>query len=282
MTSGNPHDRRKSPWDGMRNTFSLLIFLLSFSISVLLWAGSNHPRLEQDVADLKRVQETNSKILADTAQQVTTLQQALQALKGAGEENNHFIQEGGQKNEKMLREFDYRLSGIEERLTLFQTQLNEFLSKGRVASTGKKGAESEAEGALYHRALAEINLQNFKEAKDLFERFLQKYPKSSLAGNAQYWKGEALYALKDYPAAILEFQKVIQKYSKSDKVPGAVLKQGYCFYEMKNYLDSKAFLKKVLADYPRSEEAAHAEERIAKIDKALAKGPVQATVISPP
>lgn len=88
-----------------------------------------------------------------------------------------------------------------------------------------------------------------------------------MADNAQYWKGETLYALKDYSNAILEFQKVVKKYPKGEKAPGAILKQGYSFYEMKNYPDAKAFLQLVVSNYPGSEESGYARERIQKIDQ---------------
>ena len=65
-----------------------------------------------------------------------------------------------------------------------------------------------------------MNTQNYKQAITLFNDFLKKFPKSNLADNAQYWKGEALFALKDYPNSVMEFQKVITNYPKSDKVPG--------------------------------------------------------------
>src|SRR2546422_7060560 len=40
-------------------------------------------------------------------------------------------------------------------------------------------------------------------------RSLARYPKHPLAGNAQYWIGEAYYVQHDYPQALVEFQKVL-------------------------------------------------------------------------
>jgi tol-pal system protein YbgF len=162
--------------------------------------------------------------------------------------------------------------------------MNDFLLKP-AAVTEPKGKKSQAKGktpadndqdVLYRRALSEINLQNYRAALPLFDQFLKKFPRSHLAGNAQYWKGEALYASKDYANAILEFQKVVKNHAKSEKVPGAVLKQGYCFYEMQNYPDSKAFLEKVITNHPTSGEAAQAKERLHKIEQVLAKKPATA------
>ncbi len=242
--------------------------LLGFVLIALLSPLTSWGGTDQDIAELKRVQEVNSKTLAEAVQNITALRQELQELKGSIEEAQHFIQEGTSKNDKILREFDYRLTGVEERMTLQASELAELSSK---MIPKKKGVVTEAESTLYRRALTEINLQNFKSSLQLFTQFLEKYPRSVLADNAQYWKGEALYASKDYPNAVLEFQKVIKKYPKSEKVPGAILKQGYSLYEAKEYLDSKAFLQKVITNYPKSDEAAEAKERIQKIDLLLAK-----------
>ncbi len=246
--------------------FSLSLLTSSFSLA---WAG----KLDQEVDELKRIQDTNNKTLADTVQAVTSLRQEMQELKGSLEELKHFFQEGSQKNDKMINEFDYRLTGMEERVTLLHEQMQDFLNKSQ--APGKKGSKSEeSEESLYKHALSDVNTQNYKVALQTFDKFLQKYPKSSLADNAQYWKGEAYFALKDFPNAVLEFQKVVKKYPKSDKVPGAILKQGYAFFEIKEYMDAKAFLQKVITEFPTSEAASSAKEKLQKVDQILAKGPV--------
>jgi len=248
----------------------IIKFLTIFLLAPISFSFASDKLNQRELADLKRIQETNNQILADTVQAVNAIRNELQEIKGAIEENRHFVQEGSANNEKLLREYDYRLTGVEERITLLVNQVEEVASR----SVGvKKAAASDEEAALYRRAMAEINVQNYKAAITLFNQFLQKYPKSTLADNAQYWKGESLYASKDFPNAIIEFQKVVKKYPRSEKIPAAVLKQGYCFFESKEYLDAKAFLQKVIQDYPKSEEAALAKERIQKINQILAKLP---------
>ena len=255
-----------------------LILLLSLAV-LASSAESRETRLEQDLADLKRVEDTNSKILAETVQNATAMRQEIQSMKGSIEEVQHFFQEGSEKNEKFLRDFDMRVTGMEERLSLYESQLKEFLSKGQPIAT-RKGQKENDEDVLYRRALTEINLQNYKAAGQLFDQFMLKFSKSSMGPNAQYWKGETFYALRDYRNAILEFQKVVKKFPKSEKAPGAVLKQGYSFYEMKDYPVAKTFLKLVVSQYPKSEESGQARERIQKIDQLLAKPPI--TSVPPP
>lgn len=232
--------------------------------------GAPIDKLQKDLDELKRIVDTNNKILAETVQAVTQLRTDLQAFSGEIEAAKHFIEERGQTNEKTLREFDFRITGLEEKFGIHSQQLEEILSKGPAAA---KSATSGEELADYQQALNEVNAQNFKNAVGLFEQFLKKYPKSSLADNAQYWKGEAYFAMKDYAQAILEFEKVNKNHPRSPKAPAARLKQGYAFYEMKSYADAKAFLQKLIGQYPNSEEATLARERLQKIDQLLASNP---------
>jgi tol-pal system protein YbgF len=246
------------------------LFLALFSFTLLSSPSEARRADPSEIEDLRRVQESNGAILADTVQKINTIQVDLQAMKGALEENRHFFQQESQKNDKILRDFDLRLTGMEERLSLFESQIQEIMNKGGVKGTGPSVPAGD-EGELYRKALAEVNAQNFKAALPLFDQFLKKYPKSSMADNAQYWKGETLYGLKQFPEAVLEFQKVVKKYPRSDKVPAAVLKQGYCFFEAKEYLDAKAFLQKVVTQYPKSDEASKAREKIQQVDEFLKK-----------
>ena len=250
------------------------LVVLSFLIlPCVVWAGPSdklQKQLQGEIGELRRILDANSKILAETVQAVTQLRTDLQAFSGEIETAKHFIEERGQGNEKSLQEFDFRITGIEEKFVVHSQQLEEILSKGPAAA---KSVTTGEELADYQQALSEINTQNFKKAIELFDQFMKKYPKSSLADNAQYWKGEAHFAMKDYVQAILEFEKVNKNHPRSTKAPAARLKQGYAFYEMKSYQDAKVFLQKLLGQYPNSEEATLARERLQKVDQILASNP---------
>ncbi len=60
-----------------------------------------------------------------------------------------------------------------------------------------------------------------------FQQFLQSYPQSSLADNAQYWLGESYYVTRDFQNAAAAFQTVLDRWPDSRKAPDALLKLGY-------------------------------------------------------
>lgn len=247
----------------MRWFFLLLLLFLS----PLVWADGLSDRvnlLEKQVAEIQRVVETNNRSVAEALLTLSQVRAEFQALKGQLEENRHFFDQYKADSSRLLEDIDHRISGLEDRFSLLATQMNELLEKGPPPT---KAAVKNEEGlsALYNKGLGLVNNRSYKEAISTFGQFIQQYPKSDLAGNAQYWIGETYFALRDFKTAITEFQKVVEKYPNNQKVASAILKQGFSFYEMKAYPEAEAFLRKVIAKYPKSSEAGKAEERLKKL-----------------
>src|SRR5574343_950903 len=62
------------------------------------------------------------------------------------------------------------------------------------AAPAKPAGDPAKEGQEYEAALNQFKAGKYKEAAAGFGTFVQKYPDSSLAPNAQYWLGNAWYA----------------------------------------------------------------------------------------
>jgi tol-pal system protein YbgF len=129
--------------------------------------------------------------------------------------------------------------------------------------TAKKQAVSSTE-EQYDNALRLFRSGQYNAARDEFKSYLQKYPKSDLADNAQFWLGECYYAEKSYGEAIAAYEKTIKEYPKSDKVSSALLKQGMAFLELGDSTAGKILLKKVVKEYPNSNQAKIAKSKLAQ------------------
>ena len=116
----------------------------------------------------------------------------------------------------------------------------------------------------YDHALQLFRSGQYDTARDEFKSYLQKYPKSSLADNAQFWLGECYYAEKSYGEAIAAYEKTIKEYPKSDKVSSAMLKQGMAFLQLGDSTAGKILLKKVVKEYPNSNQAKIARSKLAQ------------------
>ncbi|MBN2062479.1 MAG: tol-pal system protein YbgF [Deltaproteobacteria bacterium] len=118
----------------------------------------------------------------------------------------------------------------------------------------------------YDFALALYKDEKFESAIDGFKRFVDEFPKSDLADNAQFWIGECFMALKQYEQAILAYQEVIKKYPKENKVPNAMLRQAIAFLEIKDETSSKLLLKKLIKEHPKSSEAEIAKTKLKQLE----------------
>jgi tol-pal system protein YbgF len=118
------------------------------------------------------------------------------------------------------------------------------------------------ERALYNASKDSFDQGRFEQAIEGFKTFLDKYPKSELADNAQYWIGECYLALKKYDRAIAAYEEVKKKYPEGNKVPDAMLKQAMAFFEKGDETSTRILLKRIIGRYPESDQAKVAEQRL--------------------
>ncbi|MCI0494176.1 tol-pal system protein YbgF [candidate division KSB1 bacterium] len=116
--------------------------------------------------------------------------------------------------------------------------------------------------AIYNSAYLDLSKGNYQLAMQGFQQFLEKFPQSDLADNAQYWLGEVFYAQKENQKAIDEFKKVVENYPRGDKVAAALLKIGYCHFNLGDQATGKKFMKIVTERFPNTEEARLARSRL--------------------
>ncbi|MGI9403503.1 MAG: tol-pal system protein YbgF [Hyphomicrobium sp.] len=77
---------------------------------------------------------------------------------------------------------------------------------------------------LYETAYGYLMQRDYGAAQAAFEDFLSRYPNDSLAGNAQYWLGEAYFVRGQFKAAAGAFLKGYQTYSGNARAPDSLLK----------------------------------------------------------
>ncbi len=134
------------------------------------------------------------------------------------------------------------------------------------SATSVAGSENLSDKDLYNNTLNLFKEGKTDEAFKGFKSFLEKFPKSELAGNAQFWIGECHMNKKQYDLAILAYQDVIKNYSSNNKVPNAILRQGVAAELYGDKKLARALYKKVIEKFPTTVEAKTAKERLAKLD----------------
>lgn len=96
----------------------------------------------------------------------------------------------------------------------------------------------------------------------LFKAFGEQHPKSRLADNAMYWRGECLYVLARYEDAITTMNEVVERFPRSAKTPDALLRTGESWLALGDKDKGLKSLRRVIDRHPTSEAARRARARL--------------------
>jgi tol-pal system protein YbgF len=123
------------------------------------------------------------------------------------------------------------------------------------------------EQQVYDAAFQLMKQGDYAGASRAFRAFINRYPSSSLASNAQYWIAESNYFVRNFRLALKEFLKVENQYPDSRKLPDAMLKIGYTYYELGEWEKARQYLEEVIKRYPNTRDARSAQARLATMKK---------------
>lgn len=250
---------------------------------------------------LARLEQSQTEVRHDLAQAVATLQELQveqQRLRGTMQETQYRLKRGAPPDASTRDAFATKLAELSTRLVELENRLSPTAPSSTSPTTSSQPSSSTAgpttmqpstmsasrppapslsappalpttsdmpADSLYKRALQEYQQGNYEVATVLFKQYLREHPKESLAGHAQYWLGEALYAQKQFEAAIVAFDEVIRKYPDNSKVPASLLKQGFAFAELKDVRNARFFLDQVQKKFPNTPEAQQATEKLRQL-----------------
>ena len=212
----------------------------------------------RQIADLRAKTEARfdqtAKAQLELANQIARLQEENARLRGLVETLS-YKQEVGDK-----RVQDFYLD-LDSRLRKFETAP---AAQADASAAPAKGGDPAREGQEYDAVLNLFKAGKYKEAGAGFAAFVQKYPDSSLAPNAQYWLGNAWYAQHDCRRAIEAQSVVTTRYPESAKAPDAWLAIATCQQELGNPTGAKRSLETLVGKYPASPAAESAQQRLKK------------------
>lgn len=95
------------------------------------------------------------------------------------------------------------------------------IAKDKVLSRSIKQRSMEQE---YQDAYSMLKERDYVKSRAMFQKFLEKYPDSELAGSARYWNGETYFAQEDYDKAAVEYLKGYQANIRGSRAPDNLLK----------------------------------------------------------
>lgn len=119
--------------------------------------------------------------------------------------------------------------------------------------------------SAYLSAFGKLKSGAYGDAVSAFAGFLDKYPSSAYAPNAQYWIGEAHYVQRNWDEAWTAFEQVATRYPDSLKAADARLKQGLIRIDQGRMSDARSILQEVTAQHAGSSAARLATERLQRM-----------------
>lgn len=249
-----------------------------FSAMLLAGGAANVPAA--DSTELaQRVERLERRIghLTELTLEVEALKRENRQLQGRLEEQQHAISNLRNKQRELYLDVDQRISGLtsgapvapggalpatpaEQPPSAPAASGTEVQAPAKPVPAGDPAKEQATYNAAYD--LLRPEQRRYAEAITAFTSFLQQYPNSDLADNAQYWLAEAYYVTQDNKSALSAFQALTEKYPESPKVPGALLKMGYILDADGQRAEARKALQEVVSKYPASPAAGMAKQRL--------------------
>ncbi len=128
------------------------------------------------------------------------------------------------------------------------------------APPSKGGGISPAD--LFAQATADYQRGRYDLARQGFEDYAEKFPRTDLSDDALYWAGECWSAQKKPQEAIAAYDKLFRTYPQSDKAPAAHLKKGLAHLDLGEKAQAMVELNYVVNQFPGSDEAKSARQRL--------------------
>lgn len=205
--------------------------------------------------------------------QLEQMQQEIAQLRGMVEEQQNEIQRLKQEGLERYQDLDQRISsgaaaGGAPAQNSADGAVNASGTPTPPAAQQQASAEpgDPAKEKLYYDAAFDlIKAKDFDKASQAFSAFLNRYPNSQYAGNAQYWLGEVNLAKGDLQAAGQAFAKVSQAYPSHPKVPDSLFKLADVERRLGHNDKARGILQQVIAQYPGSSAAQLAQRDLQRL-----------------
>jgi tol-pal system protein YbgF len=245
-------------------------YWLSPALALLALVGCESTPAQPDptVVKLNDVDERLGR-LEHVNQGLLQLSQRLDAIEAQMRELRGELEEQQNSNETLRKQQRDLYADLDRRLTALQSGPKAGASgsaDGGAGAAGAAGADSGGgDQAAYAHAFEALKATDYAGAIARFREMLRSYPQSALAGNAQYWLGEAYYVTHDYDNAAASFRAVGEQYPQSPKVPDALLKLGLTQVDQKKPADARATLRQLVQRFPGTDAARLAASRLQTI-----------------
>ena len=167
----------------------------------------------------------NSQVTAQTEVRMNQLEDQLRRLTGMIEENSYRTRQLEDKIKNLSSSPSITTNApVSSDLSAVQTSPLTVDNTSYQLGTITNNQTATTPASLYDQAFSYLQINDYANAQNTFENFIEKYPDHSLAANSKYWLGETFYARSDYPAASRAFARSFKDHPEGQKAPDTLLK----------------------------------------------------------
>jgi tol-pal system protein YbgF len=124
---------------------------------------------------------------------------------------------------------------------------------------------------LFQSSFGDYTSGNYSLAVAGFQSYLQYFPKSQQAHEAQLYIGEALFQEKKNAEAVAAYDRVIGNYPGSPSVPQAYYKRGVALQALSEIDRAKESFEAVIKQFPDSTAATLAKQGLDRINRPVSR-----------
>ncbi len=157
-----------------------------------------------------------------------------------------------------ITESDRQFSALVRRLESLQVQLS---VPARPDTSGAQTASFDP-GELYDLALRDYQRGDYDVAVRQFTQYIEYFPDSDLADDAQFYIGDSYYTQSLYTPALDAYEKLLDTYPDGSKVPATLLKIAFIKVARNEPSEARSYLERVIGEFPDAEEAQLARMRL--------------------
>lgn len=157
-----------------------------------------------------------------------------------------------------ITESDRQFSALVRRLESLQVQLS---VPARPDTSGARTASFDP-GELYDLALRDYQRGDYDVAVRQFTQYIEYFPDSDLADDAQFYIGDSYYTQSLYTPALDAYEKLLDTYPDGSKVPATLLKIAFIKVARNEPSEARSYLERVIGEFPDAEEAQLARMRL--------------------
>jgi tol-pal system protein YbgF len=161
-----------------------------------------------------------------------------------------------------LVETDNNMVGLATRIDDLDKNTSNRLDAVVKTVQGVKTIPAPSPSRFYQAGANEFAKRRYGQAIEIFQTYLDQYPDTERAPQAQYFIGESYFAQKNWEEALDAFNAVLSAYPKSRQVPTALLQKGLTLEQMGKTPEAIKVFDGLRRSYPHRKEAQSAHGRL--------------------